>query len=450
MLLFTADQRVAAVSAGSGFVLGKPEAALMGMRCRDALSCPQCAGEACPLKQALAGSGAVGFLPGEGRHGPLAVSASPIQGIDGQMALLQMRVPESDQVSMGAGLRPVLDSLREVLKSDLAALAFYDEADREIRWQVTSGSVSSRVESIRLRPGQGFAGRIVLTDLPLRTFRFPDDLTIDPGSYPIFLAEELQAALGVPVRGKGRILGVLMVGNRRPRHYSEAEQDVLTSAADSISLAAEMIALHGEAIRRERAKLAQEVHDGLSQNLFGLKLLLTDVHEHLHSDSPQVVERGLSEIRRVLEGTLGEVRRLIADFRGSAQMRVGLLGALSDCLASFFRLSGLPVELAVRLAPGEEVLCADPEAVLRIVQEALMNTHRHAAAAKVWVEVDRTEAGFCITIIDDGRGFDTEATPVEGHYGLSIMRERAEAFKGTLAVHSAPGSGTTIALHIPV
>jgi len=450
-LVFDEWLKVSAASAACAPLLGVPADALVGMQCRDVLGCPTCLGDACPLRQARAGEAAEGILPSVGGGLPLAVSSAPLTtgAGAGRLTIVHLRRDDSRHDALGAGLQAVLDGLRELLQSDMAALALYDESIKEVHWQVTSGSVGD-VTRIRLRPGQGFAGRIVMTDLPLRTFRFPQDLTADPGSYPIFLAEGLTSALGVPLRGKDRVLGVLMVANRTERQYSDEDLAKLMGVAGSISLAAEMICLYGEALRQERSKLAQEVHDGLSQNLFGLKLLLFDLQQGLRDGPPHMVQSGISEICGLLDTTLVEVRRLITDLRGSSGTGVGLVSALSDQLAGFYRLSQLQVELAVRLAPGHEVHCRDVHEVLRIVQEALMNVYRHARATHVWVEVAPEEGAYRLTIADDGKGYDPHEAAPQGHYGLAIMRERAHRLKAELRVQSAPGQGTAVVLRIPV
>lgn len=391
-------------------------------------------------------------MPADLPEGRVLLAATPLDGLPeaGVMAVLQFGGEEAEPITLGVGLQRVLDTLRSLLRSDLAALAFYDGRIKEVRWQVTSGNLSPDVTSIRLRPGQGFAGRIVMTDLPLQTFRFPHDLTEDPASYPIFLAEGLKAAMGVPVRGEGRVLGVLMVASRTEREYDDADLAKLIEVAGSISLAAEMMRLHEEALRRERARLAQEVHDGLSQNLFGLQLLLQDMQQNHRTDPPEGVERGLRAISQVMDGTLTEVRRLIKGLRGSILPRAGLITALTDFLTHSYRLSSLQVELAVGLEPGEDVACTEIQEVLRIVQESLMNVHRHAHAAHVRVEIGRAPGGYQLLIEDDGCGFDPEQPAAEGHYGRSIMQERAARLGGRLTIDSAPGRGTRVHLHLPL
>lgn len=448
-LIFDGNRRIEAVSPGSGSVLGVPEGSLLGMACREAFDCPACSGDACPLRQALGGDAVEGLLPANRTGGSLAVSASAIVSAERLGALVQLRPRAPEEAALGAGLERVLEGLRTVTGSDVAALAFYDEATREIRWQVTSGSRNPGAASaIRLRPGEGFAGRIILTGLPLTTFRFPKDLTAHPDAYPIFQAEGLQAALGVPVRGDDGVVGVLMVASRTDRDYTDQDMATLAQMATSLGLAAQMMCLYGEAIRTERAKLAHEVHDGLSQNLFGLKLLLFDLQQQYQSASPSM-KQGLSEIVRLLDSTLLDVRRFIADLRRTAQAQSGLVGAISDYLAHYYRRSQLQVEFAVRLEPGEDVVCQDRAEVLRILQEALVNVQRHAGAGRVWVEVARVRSHYRITIDDDGRGFDPEAVE-EGHYGLATMRERAERLGGELGVVTAPGRGTTVTLLLPV
>lgn len=440
-LVFDGERKVQAISPGAGGVLGIPEGSLLGKLCRETFDCPACSGDACPLRQALGGDAVEGLLPAGRAGGALAVSASAITTADHLYALVQLRPEPPEETALGAGLQRVLDNLRTLTQSDLAALAFYDEPTREVRWQVTSGSrAPARSASIRLRPGEGFAGRIIMTDLPLTTFRFPADLTEHPEAYPIFQAEGLKAALGVPLRGEGQVVGVLMVASRRDRDYTEADVATLTRVAGTLGLAAQMMSLYGEAIRAERAKLAHEVHDGLSQNLFGLKLLLFDLQQQYQGSS-----HAMQEVVRLLDNTLVDVRRFIADLRRTSQAQSGVVGALSDYLAHFYRLTGLQVEQAVRLDPGEDIICQDRTEVLRIFQEALMNVQRHAGASRVWVEVSRN----AISIADNGCGFDP-ATVGDGHYGLATMRERAARLGAHLQVSSAPGRGTTIILTLPV
>jgi two-component system, NarL family, sensor histidine kinase DegS len=250
------------------------------------------------------------------------------------------------------------------------------------------------------------------------------------------------------VIGSGRVLGALMIASRFERDYTDDDEAQLTRKAESVSLAAEMLCLYDDALRSERAKLAEEVHDGLSQNLFGLKLLLADAGDL--SGTPEQRLGRMQEIRGLLDDTATEVRRLIADLRGSTRVEPDLLGAISDHLAHFYRLSSIPVELAIQLPPGEDIPCSESHEVLRIVQEALANIRRHAEASWARVEVVR-EPGACrITIADDGKGFDPAHTGAHGHFGLAIMRDRAARFKGDLRVQSAPGPGTAIVLRIPV
>lgn len=451
LALFDAEHRIAAASPECSALLSQTSDHLVGSRCRDAFGCPTCVGQACPLEQAFSGHPAEGLLPAQRNGHPLSISASPMTSAGGpRVVLVNLREASSPEAVLGAGLQPALDSLRSLLRSDLAALAIYDSRLKEVRWQVTSGSVSTRTAEIRLRPGQGFAGRILMTDLPLRTFRFPEDLTSDPDSYPIFLAEGLRSAIGVPLGSKEKVTGVLMVASRVEREYTQRDLAQLRKVARSMGLAAEMMRLHEEAIRAERVRLAQEVHDGLSQNLFGLRLLVHDLHEQMKANEPEQVEQGLRRTFGVLESTLGEVRRLITDLRASTRVQTGLIRALSDQLGHFYRTTGMTVEFAVRLAPGEEIERSDAQEILRIVQEALMNVYRHASATRVRVEARRENGAYQIAIEDDGRGFDPAVGASEGHYGLAIMQERAERLKANLEVTSAPGQGTVVVLSLPV
>lgn len=471
MLVLDENRCIMAASPEAATLLGLSVPRLLGMPCRQALVCGLGNESLCPARQALAGLVA--------DHAPLAtsgresgrrvlVTAQPLveSGRSGRRAVLYLRQPhlETDVAAQASrrllpltgvedGLQSVLDDLRRLLGSDLAALALYDRDARQVQWQLASGNVSKRINEIRLRPGQGFAGRIIASLRPLETAAFPTDLTRNPTSYPIFLREELRSAVGVPLEAAGRPVGVLMVANRRTHRFTPEDRMVLSSVAEVVSLAAENVRLYREAGRRaqvtERRRLAEEVHDATSQHLFGLQLLLEDVQEALAGGDPGAVQDGLRRVSRVLDSSLLEVRRLIARLRGEVSEAPGFIAALCDYLEYFYRMSGLEVELSLPGDGSTEIITPHQHEILRIAQEALTNVHRHAGARHVQLEVSVQEQGFTLRIQDDGKGFDLRAPRPSGHYGLEIMQERARRTGSNLTIESAPGRGTVVTIYVP-
>lgn len=461
---------ITAASPAAAALLGVAAPVLIGRPCRAVLACQGCEGN-CPARRLLAGGvGLAEPVSARARESNRPVLISPelltAPGLGGCRVALHLREPAAPSevsalfsrrllplASVEGGLQSVLDELRLFCGADLAAIASYAQEEREVRWQMAAGQISGRVTEIRLRPGQGFAGRIVVSRRPLQTCSFPADLTRDPASYPIFLHEELRSGLGVPLEAGGRPVGVLMIGNRQSRRFGEDDRLVLGSVAEVIALAAENLRLFQAASRRaassERRRLAEEVHDGLSQHLFGLRLLLSDVQESLAQGDPAEVQAGLRQVSRTLDKSLGEVRRLIQTLRGEEVAQPGLVDSLCDYLEYFCRMSGLEVELSLKLPAGREIHTPHGHEILRIAQEALANVHRHARASHVHVELAAEGAGYRLQVRDDGQGFDPAASQPPGHFGLKIMRERAGRTGSGLEIRSAPGEGTVVTVRFP-
>jgi signal transduction histidine kinase len=198
---------------------------------------------------------------------------------------------------------------------------------------------------------------------------------------------------------------------------------------------------------QERTRLAQELHDSVSQTLFSASLI-ADALPQLWTRRPEVARERTEDLRRLTRGALAEMRTLLLELRPGALTQMGLgdlLGQLTQAVSS---RAQLPIDLVVqgqgRLPPEVQV------ALYRIVQEALNNIVKHAGASRVAVEACFEAQGVMVRVQDDGVGFDLAAIPA-GHFGLGIMRERATAIGAALTVESVPDSGTTITVlwHAP-
>lgn len=187
----------------------------------------------------------------------------------------------------------------------------------------------------------------------------------------------------------------------------------------------------------ERAHLARELHDGTSQNLVSVKLLLESAAAQLGATAtPPALQRALQR----LAGALQEVRGISHRLRPAELDVLGLPAALDDLGQEFHRHGRTRFSLRVR---GEAD--ALPEGVntvlFRVTQESLTNIHKHAGATQVQVRLIRHERGVRLAIIDDGVGFDVPAIRVDPRRGIGLrnMRERVEAIGGAFAIHSRPG-----------
>jgi len=146
---------------------------------------------------------------------------------------------------------------------------------------------------------------------------------------------------------------------------------------------------------------------------------------------------------------LRRARRLAFDLRPAVLDDIGLAPALDRLAAEVTERTGLAVEVDVGLPPDERLGPETETVVYRVVQEALMNVSRHAAATQVSVTVVELGDRVRILVEDDGAGFDVTARAPRGHLGLDGMDERARLIEGVLKVSSAPGEGTTVMLDVP-
>lgn len=205
-----------------------------------------------------------------------------------------------------------------------------------------------------------------------------------------------------------------------------------------------------EAQEAERARLAQEVHDGPAQALSNA-IFQVEYIERVMAQDTRLARTELRFLRDLLRRELGDVRGFIAQLRPPVLDHLGLDGAIGDIVATMSALTGLPIETALN-APAEGIDDAAQTVVLRVVQEALQNVRKHATASRVTVASRVAGKEWIIEIRDDGRGFDVGTVAARGrrNFGLQFMRERAELVGARFEVRSRPAGGTVVMVAIPI
>lgn len=204
-----------------------------------------------------------------------------------------------------------------------------------------------------------------------------------------------------------------------------------------------------EAQEAERARLAQEVHDGPAQALTN-GIFQVEYIERVLDQDVRLARTELRFLRDLLRRELGDVRNFITQLRPPLLDQLGLDGAIADAVATMAALTGLPIETTLE-APSERLAEAERTVVLRVVQEALQNVRKHAAATRVTVASRMAGPDWILEVRDDGRGFDIGAVAARGrrNFGLQFMRERAELIGARFEVRSRPAGGTVVVLAIP-
>jgi signal transduction histidine kinase len=192
--------------------------------------------------------------------------------------------------------------------------------------------------------------------------------------------------------------------------------------------------------------LARELHDSVSQALYGIALGAATARTLLDRDPPQAAGP-LDYVRGLAEAGLAEMRALIFELRPESLETEGLVAALAKQAAAARARHELQVEADLSDEPA--LPPAAKEALYRIAQEALHNVVKHAGARRVTIRLASEGDAVVLEVADDGVGFAADGA-FPGHLGLRSMRERAERVGGTLAIESAPGAGATVCARVPV
>jgi two-component system, NarL family, sensor histidine kinase DegS len=204
-----------------------------------------------------------------------------------------------------------------------------------------------------------------------------------------------------------------------------------------------------EAQEAERSRLAREVHDGPAQALSNAIFQVEHLERIVDSD-PALARTELRQLSELLRRELGDVRSFISELRAPLLSELGLNGAILDAVEQLRTLTGIPIGTSLD-ADAEALGAGKQTVVLRVVQEALQNVRKHAAASTASVATRIEGEDWVVEVRDDGRGFDPAAIAARGHrnYGLQFMRERAELIGARLDVRSRPDGGTVVRLAIP-
>ncbi|MFN8632672.1 MAG: GAF domain-containing sensor histidine kinase [Chloroflexota bacterium] len=358
-------------------------------------------------------------------------------------------------------LRTIVDLARELTGARYGALAVIDDRGQIVRF-LTAGLTPEELARLGEPPaGRGLLGRIFEDGRPIRVDeieRDPRSVGFPPGHPPML------TFLGVPIVLHGQAYGNLYLTDKQgedgPIPFTEDDESSVMLFAAQAASAMENARLHsqvqslGASVERER--IARELHDSLAQALGYVRLRAAAARDALDRGDASAVEPALQQIGDVAGDAYAEVREAILGLRsgGSGGGRT-LSEALAEYVQRFREQSGVEVTFEVGAGATEAGLAPAVEVQLvRIVQEALANVRKHARTDRAVVQLDVVVIGggprLRATIADQGHGFDLASTGVGSHFGLAIMRERAEGVGGTFDIESSPNQGTRVVVTMPL
>jgi signal transduction histidine kinase len=249
------------------------------------------------------------------------------------------------------------------------------------------------------------------------------------------------AFAGHPLVVDGRTVGVMALFSRSP--LGDAVIAHLGSVADAIA----QFTARARAVEEERERLARELHDSVTQAIYGVVLGTRSTLAMLRREPDSGAAAGaLEQVAAMAETALSEMRELLVELHPRSLLDEGLAGALRRlCAAAASRYRGVDVECDAGSEP--DLPAATREALYRIAQEALRNALRHGRPRRVAVSLQPDAGGLALEVCDDGVGFDPDAAS-PGHLGMVSMRERAAQIGARLEVVSEPGRGARVRVHV--
>ncbi len=261
------------------------------------------------------------------------------------------------------------------------------------------------------------------------------------------LLEGMQSWMWVPLAVKSRIIGGVGVAHEKRNYFTPHHADLALSVANQAAITMINAELNGHAqalaVLEERQRLARNLHDAVNQSLFSAGLI-AEVLPRLWDRDQDLARQSLEDLRKLTRGAMAEMRALLAELRPSTLTDADLGDLLRLLGNAYTGRTNIPAKVTV---VGQGVLPAEVQvAIYRVCQEALNNVAKHAGASMVEIVLKHEDAAIELSIRDDGQGFDPERT-TSGHYGLGMMRERAEVVGAVLTVTSQPRQGTEIAIH---
>ena len=347
----------------------------------------------------------------------------------------------SESLELDTILEQCLARVLRTLPADAGLIHLREQDSPDLALAAHYGVPRETLDSAReAKRGEGLIGGIYSAGEPLTI----GDVRRDERASPVARRSGMRSFAGVPMRAKGRVLGVFSVLGRQPNRLRAKDMALLSSVGDQIGLTIDHARLQRQAaVLEERSRLARELHDSVSQSLYSLTLFAEAGRRHLAQGDLQPAQERLERLVETSQETFREMRLLVHELRPPDLEAGGLRGALERRLETVERRTGVEVDLDVDAALSLPLKLE--EALYRIAQEALNNALRHARARKVAVCASVGEQQVRLEVRDDGVGFDPSRS---GRHGLGLLsiRERVDRIRGTLRVDSKPGRGTTVAV----
>jgi signal transduction histidine kinase len=351
--------------------------------------------------------------------------------------------------SVEAVLQRLVDAARDLAGARYAAIGVPDGEGAFERF-ITSGMSDELVAAMGPLPRtHGLLGAMLASDRPHRAADIRQDPRFRgwwPRAHPT-----MRSFLGVPILARRGVIGAFYLTDKvGAAEFDDGDQQLIEMLAAHAAVALENARLYERSrelsVVEERNRVARELHDSVTQNLFGVVLAAEAASTLLDRDVDQARAQ-LQRVQELARAGMEELRSLIFELRPAALADEGLAATLRKHLGILRRVHDQDIALKVAGAPRPGG--ATDGDVFRIAQEAIHNAVRHAQAQRIEVGLSARNGHLVLTVDDDGVGFDPSAASLRSRrLGLTSMEERARAVGGTLTIDSRPGEGTRVRLEV--
>jgi signal transduction histidine kinase len=351
----------------------------------------------------------------------------------------------------------------DVMNASASALMLIDEAKGDLVFEVSHGGGGDVLRRQRISIDEGIAGWVARTGKPTITNDARTDARFNP-RVDVRTGFLTQSIAAVPLKTKGRTIGVLEVLNKYSGGGFDAEDlRLLATIGAEAAIAIENARLYAS-VREERDRiiqaqedvrreLARNLHDGTVQMLSAISMSI-DHLQRLLQVKPEAALSELGALRSLVHQAAREARVVLFELRPIILETQGLVATLESYVAQLNETEDFTVHFQPAVLE-RQFNTKVAGTVFSIVQEAINNAKRHAAARNIWIVLEATEDGFSVEVRDDGRGFDVAVVKKDyarrGSFGLLNMQERTRLIDGQLSIRSRtepPQQGTAVTLRL--
>ena len=363
----------------------------------------------------------------------------------------------SSSLALTEVLEQAAKAALELVPADISLVALADAQQHALEVRAAAGEGAPAYKGKRNLISKDSQGYQLVLGNPIFSHQMPVGDYSSEKAYSTS-SEAAKIFLTVPLSQGDRLVGCVELIRHSGQNFSQAEARLLERFCNHVVVVIENAMLYRKlryvSALEEQSRLARELHDQLAQTLGYMNIKTSMTDELLAQDKVGEARASLQELKAVTKNVYIDVREGIFNLRTSASTYMGFLPYLRGYLVEYRQNYGLNVHLFANVSDELDLSPEIANQLMRIVQEALTNVRKHAAASEVTVRCVVKEETLRVEITDNGSGFDRQVDAQvlreDQHFGLQIMQERAESVGGKVYYESQTGVGTKVIVEVPM